>query len=211
MCGSRAYSGLQIRWNSKRFWLRQLTSGVYFAYQNDGAEEEMRLARIGVLIGLVLVCNGWMLAFDPGIHVDDPQGPGTPVGLSFTFTSDASGGGLLNFVNTSGVTFTTLEFNVPAPLPSAPIVCGGNAYPTCFRQWLTEGEFATVDFNGGPGIPDGTMFQVDLGTTGWTPNATFEAFANETDEEEPTPEPGVLTLLASGLAAVWFRRSTFLR
>ena len=169
----------------------------------------MRPVRLGVLIGLVLACNSSMLGFDPGIHVDDPQGPGTPVGLSFTFTSDASGGGLLNFINTSGVTFTTLEFNVPPPSPLAPIVCGGNAFTNCFRQFLVEGGFATIDFFGGPGIPDGTPFQIDLGASGWTPNATFEAFANESDEEEPTPEPGVITLFASGVAAIWFRRSAF--
>jgi hypothetical protein len=171
----------------------------------------MRLLRFGVLISLVLVCNSLMVAFDPGIHVDDPQGPGTPVGLSFTFTSDGSGGGLLNFINTSGVTFTTLEFNVPPPSPLAPIVCGGNAFTNCFRQYLVEGEYATIDFFGGPGIPDGTMFQVDLGASGWTPNATFEAFANEPDEEEPTPEPCMLTLFASGVGAIWLQRRGFLR
>lgn len=169
----------------------------------------MRLLRLVIFVALALTCNSWLMAFDPIVHVDDPQGPGTPVGLSFTFTSDAFGGGLLNFTNTSGVTFTSLEINVPAPLPPAPISCGGNAFTSCFQQWLVEGNFATIDFFGGPGIPNGMLFQVDLGASGWTPNATFDAFANETDEQEPTPEPGMVALFASGLTAVWLRRKSF--
>jgi len=168
----------------------------------------MRLLRFGVLIALVLACNSLMLAFDPVIHVDDPQGPGTPVGLSFTFTSDGSGGGLLNFDNTSGVTFVNLQIDVPPPLPIAPITCDGNAYVHCFQQSLTIAEYATMDFFGGPGIPDLTMFQIDLGSTGWTPNATFEAVANV---EITTPEPSVLILFATGASAAWLRRKSFQR
>jgi hypothetical protein len=162
----------------------------------------MRLLRMGVLIALVLACNSLMLAFDPVIHVDDPQGKGTPVGLAFTFTSDASGGGLLSFMNTSGVTFVDLQFDVPPPLPISPIKCDGNAYPHCFQQSFTVAEYATIDFFGGSGIPNGTMFQIDLGPTGWTPNATFEAFANVGIS---TPEPGVLILFATGASAAWLR------
>jgi len=162
----------------------------------------MRQLQISILIALVLACSTMMMAFDPGIHVDDPQGPGTPVGLSFTFTSDAFGGGLLNFINTSGVTFVNLQIDVPPPMPIAPIVCDGNAYFHCFQQSLTVAEYATIDFFGGPGMPDGTMFQIDLGSSGWTPDATFEAFANV---DIVTPEPGVLILLASGVGATWVR------
>jgi len=161
----------------------------------------MRLLRLAVLIALVLACNSWMLAFDPGIHVDDPQGTGTPVGLTFTFTSDALGGGLLSFTNTSGVTFVNLQIDVPPPLPLAPITCGGNAYIHCFQQ-ATVAEFATIDFFGGPGILNGALFQIDLGATGWTPDATFEAFANQAIS---TPEPGALLMLATGASAAWLR------
>ena len=44
---------------------------------------------------------------------------------------------------------------------------------------------------------------------GWTPNATFTALANPTDEsQEPTPEPGMLTLFASGIGALWLRKKS---
>jgi hypothetical protein len=156
-----------------------------------------------------LLCSTWVLAADPVIHVDDPTGSFALVGLSFNFTSDGSGGGVSSFTNASGVAFTFLEIDVAAPMPPGPIMCGGNAFTTCFQQWFTEGGFATIDFSGGPGIANGMPFTIDLGSTGWTPNAIFTASANETDEPEPTPEPGMLTLVASGIGALWLRNKTF--
>jgi hypothetical protein len=47
-------------------------------------------------------------------------------------------------------------------------------------------------------------FDVDLGLAGWPANTTFFAFANEPDDPA-TPEPGMLTLFASGLGAIWLR------
>lgn len=167
----------------------------------------MRKLHIGVLIALVLAGSSWMLAFDPGIHVDDPQS-GTPVSIAFTFTSDAFGGGVLNFLNNSGVTFVNLQIDVAAPLPIAPITCDGNAYLICFQQSIPVMNYATIDFFGGPGIPDGTPFQIDLGFTGWTPNATFFAVANA---DFTTPEPGVLLLFATGAGAAWLRLKSFQR
>ena len=169
----------------------------------------MKLLRITTLTSLLLVSSTWVLADDPRVKMDDPPGLATPVGLSFTFTSNGSGGGVSDFTNASGVTFTFVEIDVAAPMPPGPITCGGSAFAHCFRQGLTEGGFATVDFSGGPGILNGMAFQIDLGTTGWTPNATFTAFANETDEPEPTPEPGILPLFVSGLGALWLRRKSF--
>ena len=149
----------------------------------------MNLLRMSALTALLLFGSTLvMAAADPVIHVDDPAGSFAPVGLSFSFASDGSGGGVSMFTNTSGVTFTTLEVNVAAPQPAGAITCDGTAFTHCFRQWFTEAGFATIDFYGGPGIANGASFQIDLGTTGWTPNATFTAFANETDEPEPTPD-----------------------
>jgi len=163
----------------------------------------MNFMRLTALTALLL-CSTWVLADDPRVHVDDPTGSFTPVGLSFAFTSNSSGGGVFNFTNTSGVAFITLEINVAAPMPPGPITCGGSAFAICFQQSLTEGGFATIDFSGGPGIANGMSLRIELGSTGWTPNATFTAFANETNEPE-TPEPGMLTLFASGIGVLWLR------
>src|SRR5271157_5688859 len=46
--------------------------------------------------------------------------------------------------------------------------------------------FATLFFSGGPGIPNLGSFSIDLGSFGWTPDATFQAYAN--------PEPGTFWL-----------------
>ena len=167
----------------------------------------MRKLRLAVLVGLVLACSSWMLAFDPGIHVDDPQ-TGTPVVVAFTFTSDVFGGGVVNFINISGITFTNLEVDVAAPFPIAPISCDGNAYVHCYQQPVAVMNYATIDFFGGPGITNGTPFQIDLGPTGWTPNATFYAFANV---DFTTPEPGVLLLFATGASAAWLRLKSIRR
>jgi hypothetical protein len=165
----------------------------------------MKVPRSIILAALVLVCTTSRLVADPGVHVDDPQGSFTQVAVAFSFTSDALGGGITNFTNASGVTFNTLEIYVAAPMPLLPIMCDGNAYVHCWQDSVIEGGFATIDFFGGPGIPNGMSFDFDLGISGWTPNATFLAFANEPDDPA-TPEPGMLTLFASGLGAVWVRR-----
>jgi len=166
----------------------------------------MNFLRMTALTALLL-CSTWILADDPRVHVDDPTGSFTPVGLSFSFTSNASGGGAFNFTNASGVAFTSLEINVAAPMPPGPITCGGNAFASCFQQSLTEGGFATIDFSGGPGIANGAALLIELGSGGWTPNATFTAVANETNEPE-VPEPGMLTLFASGIGALWLRNKS---
>jgi hypothetical protein len=148
----------------------------------------------------------------PHIIINDPVVCNTmnsaPVGLSFTFKSDALGGGTLCFENTSGVDWFNLEIDVPVPNPAnGHIYCGSNVFSLCYRQSLVEANFATIDFfkiGGDSGIPNGTFFYADMGTTDWTPNATFFAFANETDE--PEPEPGTAFLLLTGIAPLLARR-----
>lgn len=167
----------------------------------------MNLLRLTVLTALLL-CSTWIVAADPRVHVDDPTGSFTRVGLMFGFTSNASGGGVFDFTNASGVTFEFLEINVPAPMPPGRITCGGNAFIQCFRESRPDGGFATIDFFGGPGIANGGGFSIDLGTTGWTPNADFAVSAS--GPNQPTPEPGTLTLVASGVGALWLRRKSSL-
>jgi hypothetical protein len=172
----------------------------------------MRLFRALLLISLVALCGVRLRAdtqgFDPTVKINDPpKGPCVSVlTLSFTFMSDGSGGGSLCFTNDSGVAWSTIELDVPAPSPSGLITCGGTAFSGCEKQWFTEGGFATVDFYGLPGLSTSELFTIDLGASGWTPSATFTAFANETDEStEPTPEPGTMALCVTGVAAMLAR------
>jgi hypothetical protein len=149
---------------------------------------------------------------DPRIIISgghDSLAPFTSIfGLTFTFFANGSGGGFLTFTNMSGVDWTYLEVNVPAPMPAGTIMCGGTAFTTCFVQPQTEGQFATVDFFGGLGILNGHTFTIDLGSSGWTPGFTpmgeFQAQANPVGE--PEPEPATLVLFLTGFAPVLVRR-----
>ena len=167
----------------------------------------MTLLRAVLLTALVAL-YAVRLQADPQVIINDPPGPCTPVGLSFTFISDGAGGGTVCFSNGSGQDWSFLEVNVPMPMPPELIIsCGGTAFAVCEVQLVTEGNFATIDFSGGSaGILNGANFTIDLGPSGWTPNATFEAFANEPDEPEPVPEPGTMRLFLIGLPALLGRR-----
>ncbi len=141
-----------------------------------------------------------LYAGDPRVIINDPPFACPVVtGLSFDFFSDASGGGSLCFMNMSGVTWTQLDVNVPAPMPIDVITCGGIAFSSCLVLPPEDGAYATIEFFGGPGIGNTVAFTVDLGATGWTPNAEFNAYANQ-------PEPTTLVLLATGAVAAAMRR-----
>ena len=167
----------------------------------------MRLSRV-LLLTLTVAFSAAQLQAGPHIIIHDPP-PAfvNPVGQNFTFTSDSSGGGLLLFTNTSGVNWFDLYVFVPAPSPIASITCGtfdNTSFSACLILPGQMGYYRTVAFFGPPGITNGTPFVVDLGTGGWTPNATFQAEAN-------IPEPGSLLLLAGGIVSVTTRRKLFLR
>ena len=58
-----------------------------------------------------------LYAGDPHVIINDPSFPCPGDHLSFSFSSDGSGGGVLCFTNMSGVTWTQLDVNVPPPMP----------------------------------------------------------------------------------------------
>lgn len=166
----------------------------------------MKLWRALLLTLIVAFCAAQLQAAHIIIH-DPPASSVTPVGLTFTFSSDSSGGGVLAFTNTSGVNWFNLYVFVPPPQPVTTFTCGTDnvLFSTCNIFGGQFGYFATVVFTGGPGIANGDMFFVDLGSGGWTPNAQFLAEANH------SPEPGTWLLLSGGILSVLARRKYFLR
>jgi hypothetical protein len=162
-------------------------------------EDGMRLWRILLFTVLVTFCATKLQA-RPQVIIHDPRAPATSVGLSFTFMSDSSGGGVLSFTNASGVDWFDLFVFVPAPQSMDAIACGGDSFALCVVLPGQFGYFATVGFEGGPGITNGQVFFADLGPSGWTPDAQFLAIANY------VPEPGTIVLLMGGIVSILVRR-----
>src|SRR5262245_14537415 len=85
---------------------------------------------------------------DPDIDISDPPcveacPPG--VGLTFTFSADATGGGIVSFTNISGQTWTSLLIttgSTPFFVDPGSIVCTTNAFVNCVPQNLGGGTTA---------------------------------------------------------------------
>jgi hypothetical protein len=150
---------------------------------------------------------------DPDIDISDP--PCNPfedcppgVGLTFTFSANASGGGILTFTNVSGENWTTLLIttgSIPFLVDPALIVCTTNAFVSCTPQSLgggTTGIYLSGTNDFFHGIPNFDVFTINLNDFGsstgsWGANRSFAAAANVT-----LPEPLTLTLLGAGLGAL---------
>ena len=59
---------------------------------------------------------------------------------------------------------------VPSPDPVDTITCGGDSFVMCIVLPGQFGYFATVAFEGGPGITNGQVFFADLGASRWMAN-----------------------------------------
>ena len=152
---------------------------------------------------------------DPEIEISDPLcfedcPPG--VGLTFTFSADAFGGGILSFHNVSGQTWTNLLITTgsnPFFVDPSAIQCRTNAFVSCVPLNLgggTTGIFFFGTNDSFHGIPNFDAFEINLNDTfggasggSWGANRSFVAAAN-------VPEPATLTLFAVGLAALVARR-----
>jgi hypothetical protein len=167
--------------------------------------------RVLLLTALVLACVAQMQAgpaVDPRFIVNNTHSL-APVSsctslttLTFDFMANPSGGGMFCFTNDSTEAWTFLEVDTPSFNPTDVITCGGTTFETCviLRQ---PGNFAIIDFSGGPGIGIGDSFTIDLGASGWPPNGEFQAVAN--------PEPSSLALSFAGLVPILGRRIRILR
>jgi hypothetical protein len=143
---------------------------------------------------LELVAASACLAQGPSIIFNsDPPDPTSITGLSFTFGSNANGGGNLSFTNDSGQQWSSL--NVYVNLPDLEtITCGPGPFGTCSITPST-GTDHTINYNiaFGPsprgGILPDQNFSINLNNDGltntdpsgagdWGPDTDFNAVAN---------------------------------
>lgn len=143
---------------------------------------------------------------DPRIVIGDPDEGTVVTSQTFGLESDVHGGGVLNFINESGVTFQTLDFFVTLPSVDA-ITCTSTFYSLCEVTKTSEGN-GTSQFDIGfddpiaGGIPTGTAFSIDLNDANengedkgsWGPFVQMQAVANF-----DIPEPGSWGLALVGL------------
>jgi hypothetical protein len=149
---------------------------------------------------------------DPDIDISDPPCSECPpgVGLTFTFSADVAGGGIVSLQNVSGVTWENLLIttgNTPFFVDPGSILCRTNAFVSCIPQNLGGG-MTGIFFSGVNtvfhGIPNLDAFTINLNdfviepgiaSGSWGANRSFVAVAN-------IPEPATLTLVGVGLAAL---------
>jgi hypothetical protein len=165
---------------------------------------QLTFAAFAVLLSASAVYAG------PRISIGDP-GRGTPVGLTFHFVTNASGGGFFTFTNASDVNWFSVDFRVRERTGTTITCAPGPFFRTCSNSVLSSNPGTTL-FDIGfenpteGGIAVGSSFTVDLndlingkpntnpnGRGQWERATPFDAIANQA--ETAVPEPGTLALL----------------
>jgi hypothetical protein len=191
----------------------------------------MKIKFLAVFVLLFLasaaVVHADTIPADPKMAVTDPfceENCGTFLdSTSFTFSSNASGGGFLSFVNASGVDWTSLLIETgsdPFNVPANTVTCETNAFSSCVVQDLAGGitSIYLSGLNGDSGengVPSNFQFFINLnddinqvpntdpnGSGGWGANRLFTADANVPAPSNPVPEPATLTLVGIGIGAL---------
>ncbi|MHB8504023.1 MAG: PEP-CTERM sorting domain-containing protein [Candidatus Acidiferrales bacterium] len=186
-----------------------------------------------LLMGSAALAYADGVPVDPLMDVSDPlctpeSNCPSPIhaGQGFQFTSDAAGGGVFTATNMTGATWSTLEFLFPNTVTgiftctsggpnipyqqgcASPIPAGEGMQSLTFVSACPTGiELCTQR----PGIQNGFVFTVTLGS--WPVGTLIRALPNGqsvssfvTLTSTSVPEPGTITLLGAGLAALVVKR-----
>jgi hypothetical protein len=166
------------------------------------------------LLGIVLaVCAAAAHAngIDPSIIIRDPVGCPSHTcvsvpGLTFGFQVPSAGFGVLHFLNTSGVTWTSLIFTeTGVAAANISFSCSSNIVSCVLMPLGQNGaKLVLTGLGAGQGIPSGNSFEVILGCVNsncWPGGLQFEVVANAA-----VPEPATMALLLTGVGALFTRR-----
>jgi hypothetical protein len=164
------------------------------------------------VLGMVLaVCTVAANAsgIDPSVIIRDPVGCPTnncvPVtGLTFSFQVPSAGFGVLHFLNSSGVTWTSLILTETG-VAAANVTCSSDVFSCGISAFGQNGAKMVLLATGGAlsGIPNGNSFEIVLGCVNsicWPGGLQFDATANT------VPEPATMALLLTGIGALVTRR-----
>ncbi|MGA8027103.1 MAG: PEP-CTERM sorting domain-containing protein [Bryobacteraceae bacterium] len=170
-----------------------------------------RIYFLALLVCAIRTTAIWAGPIDPKIIVSGGGDATYVTSPVFTFMSDSAGGGVLSFINATGMDFLSLDLFVTLAQGS-PIDCSSNVFARCEVTSTPiappkSGAAALAMFDIGldepisGGILNGTPFDINLddkgsdpnGAGGWGPNNPFVAVAN-------IPEPSSWLLFGGGVA-----------
>ncbi len=169
----------------------------------------MKACVLGVVLAVCAAAAHAGSITDPSVIIRDPVGcPShacvTVTGFTFGFSVPSQGFGLLNFLNASGATWTSLILTETG-VAAANISCSApNVFSCAVVAMGTNGAKIVLTATGSlTGIPNGNSFEVLLGCVNencWPGGLQVDAAANA------VPEPGTVALLLTGLGAFFTRR-----
>jgi len=168
-----------------------------------------------IALGAVSLSQG--SSVDPRISVGDPSTGIDVFSDTFAIQSDVHGGGVLNLINDTGNTWTTLDFFVTLPSDET-ITCSSSWYSFCGYTTSDAGDGRAL-FDIGfeqptqGGITPGSIFSIDLNDShdagedkgSWGPFMKMEAIANF-DIPEPASWRLIVAACMGGLIMAVYRR-----